>query len=521
TGFTGQNFADVKWTPSLDYSDRNVVKLTDVAGWGGGPNSPQAGYVSLPTIDDQVDSLRLSAQRDLEWGAVSRIHAGFNYTRRDKSRTGQEGRLSIKGGDGYASAPIPGTATDIAGPTGIRVASFDPTGTLGTLYELNRWVDATVLARDWSVGERVSTAYAMADLDSTLFSIPFTGNIGLQFVNTKQEASGNQVDLARCTGITTDTCPYSVKTGGASYSNVLPSVNLTFDLGSEQFLRMGAGKQISRANLDNMKASMDFGLQSATASQPALTGFAGNPELKPYSARALDVSYEKYFGKRAYVSLAAFYKKLDNYVINAPQQFDFAPYTSPSTPLPQTGPYAGSTIGFLTKPQNGEGGNMHGLEFAVNMPFGLITPVLDGFGISANHSFTDSSVRLPTAGFVSPTNSPVFNNAVSEISLPGLSKHVSSVRVYYENKGWQLAWAAYRRSSFVGQILDYRGDSQFTYIKGETIADVRAAYEFSGMLKGVSFFIQGHNITNEPFQEFTNNPDIITNKVLYGRTYSA
>ena len=56
---------------------------------------------------------------------------------------------------------------------------------------------------------------------------------------------------------------------------------------------------------------------------------------------------------------------------------------------------------------------------------------------------------------------------------------------------------------------------------GVSIADVRAAYEFGGALKNVSVFIQGHNITNEPFQEYTNNPDIITNKVLYGRTYSA
>jgi iron complex outermembrane receptor protein len=522
SGFNGTNFADVKYKTSLDYSDRKVALLTDVDGWGGGPNSPQAGYVSLPNIDDTVNSVRLTAHRELEWGPLASATFGINYTKRDKSRTGQEGRLSIKGGDGYASAAMPGTDVAPAGASGLMVASFDPTGTLGTIYDLNRWVDATVLSRDWSVGEKVATAYAMADLDGTLMSLPYTGNFGLQVVNTKQQASGNQVDLARCTGITFDTCPYSVRTGGASYTNVLPSMNVAFDLGGEQKLRLGAGKQISRANLDNMKASLDFAVQNATSVAPALTGFAGNPELKPYQARSLDLSYEKYFGKKGYISVASFFKKLDNYIINAPELFDFKPYTSANTPLPTTGPYAGSTVGFLTKPQNGSGGNMHGYEVAVNVPFSLVTPWLDGFGVAANYSFTDSSVKLPTSGFVSPQNGPVFKDSVSEIGLPGLSKNVSSLRLYYENNGVQLAWAAHRRSSFVGQILDYRSDSQFTFIKGETIVDLQASYEFqSGWLKGVSVFLQGHNWTNTPFREYTSDPNLITNTVVYGRTYTA
>ncbi|CAN7154837.1 TonB-dependent receptor [Duganella sp. LjRoot269] len=522
SGFNGTNFADVKYKTSLDYSDRKVALLTDVDGWGGGPNSPQAGYVSLPNIDDTVNSVRLTAHRELEWGPLASATFGINYTKRDKSRTGQEGRLSIKGGDGYASAAMPGTDVAPAGASGLMVASFDPTGTLGTIYDLNRWVDATVLSRDWSVGEKVATAYAMADLDGTLMSLPYTGNFGLQVVNTKQQASGNQVDLARCTGITFDTCPYSVRTGGASYTNVLPSMNVAFDLGGEQKLRLGAGKQISRANLDNMKASLDFAVQNATSVAPALTGFAGNPELKPYQARSLDLSYEKYFGKKGYISVASFFKKLDNYIINAPELFDFKPYTSANTPLPTTGPYAGSTVGFLTKPQNGSGGNMHGYEVAVNVPFSLVTPWLDGFGVAANYSFTDSSVKLPTSGFVSPQNGPVFKDSVSEIGLPGLSKNVSSLRLYYENNGVQLAWAAHRRSSFVGQILDYRSDSQFTFIKGETIVDLQASYEFqSGWLKGVSVFLQGHNWTNTPFREYASDPNLITNTVVYGRTYTA
>ena len=207
-------------------------------------------------------------------------------------------------------------------------------------------------------------------------------------------------------------------------------------------------------------------------------------------------------------------------MINAPRSFDFGPYTSANTPLPQTGPYANSTIGFLTQPTNGQGGNLHGFELSVNVPLNLVSSWLDGFGATVNHSYSDSSIELPTSGFVSPTNGPVFKDNVKSIGLPGLSKNVTTLRFYYEKYGFQAAWAAHRRSDFVGQILDYRSDSQFTFIKGETIVDAQVGYEFhGGWFKGLSVLLQGHNLTNAPFQEYTTSRDIISNKVIYGKTY--
>lgn len=520
TGFNGSNFADVQYKTSGNFADRNFALLTDVDGWGGGPLTPQAGYVALPTIEDTLTSLRLTAHHDLDWGPVTGTRFGINLSKRDKIRAGDEGRLSIKGGDGYAGVKMPGTGTAIAGASGIEVASWDPTGSLGTIYESNRWVDKNVLSRGWTVREKVTTAYAMADLGGNLGSIPYSGNIGLQLVHTDQRATGNQVDEYACTGITEQTCPYTVRNEGITYNNVLPAMNLTFDLGNQQMLRFALGKQIARPNLDNEKASMSVAQPAPDAQKPALTAFAGNPQLKPYAATALDISYEKYFDKYGYISLAGFFKKLDNYVLNVPREFDFKPFIGPNTPLPTTGPFAGSSVGFLTQPVNGEGGNMHGFELSVNLPGRMLSGWLDGFGTQVSHSHTASSVKLPTSGFVSPQNSPVFAGQVGEIGLPGLSKNVTTLRLYYEKAGFQLAWAAHRRSDFIGQILDYRSDSQFTFIKQETIIGAQVGYEFQGgWLKGLSVLLQGHNLTNAPFQEYTTDRNIVTNKVVYGKTY--
>ncbi len=513
TGFNGGNFNDVKYTTSLNYGDRAIAKLTDVDGWGGGVNSPQAGYVALPTVNDKVSSMRLTASRDVEWGPIVSTRFGVNFSDREKVRSGQEGRLVVKGPNGYAAADVPGSAVGVAGTTGLPIVSFDPEGSLGPIYDLARWVDASVLAKDWSVHEKVNTAYFMGDLDGKMMGLPYKGNVGLQFVHTDQQSTGNKVDLANCTGITAASCPSSVVAGGTNYSNVLPSLNVSFNLGNEQFLRVGAAKILSRANMDDMRASQSFGV-TTQGTNPILTGSGGNPNLRPFSAKSLDLSYEKYFGNKAYFSIAGFYKSLDTYIYRSPTAFDFAPFVSANTPLPLTGTHKGSTLGLMTAPRNGEGGSLSGFELALNLPLNMLTTKLDGFGVMFNHSDTSSEITLPGLGFSNVATSSL------NIPLPGLSKRVSNLRLYYEKNGLQVAWAARQRSDFLGQVSDYQDNQQLTMVKGETLVDLQMSYEFQhGWLKGLSLLIQANNWNNTPFQEYNTDPNVITNKVTYGRTY--
>jgi iron complex outermembrane receptor protein len=513
SGFDGGNFSNVKYTTGLNYSDRNVARLTDVDGWSGGASSPQAGYVALPHIDDTVKSIRLQTKHDAEWGPVTAVTAGYNLTKRDKARTGDEGRLMIKGGNPFGATTVPGTEIGVAGLTGFPVVSWNPQGSLGSIYELANKVDADILNKFWTVSEKVNTAYVMGDLDGQVAGFNYRGNVGTQLVYTQQTGGGYTVDLAKCTGNTAATCPAKAVSDGAKYWDVLPSLNLGFDLTNDQMLRLGVAKVLSRANLDDMRASQNFSINTS-GPFPILTGGGGNPQLKPFRAKAFDLSYEKYFGQKGYVSLAGFYKKLDTYVLRAPRSYDFAPFVTPTTPLPLTGPFAGKTVGLLTQPVNGEGGNIHGFELAVNVPFSMFTSYLDGFGAMFNHSDTSSAIELPAFGFAN-VQSPK-----QSIPLPGLSKKVTNLRLYYEAHGFQVAAAARRRSDFLGQVSDFQDNQQLTFVKGETVVDLQASYEVqSGWLKGVSLFAQANNWNNAPYQEFTESPDKVTNKYVYGRTY--
>ncbi|MCC2971042.1 TonB-dependent receptor [Massilia sp. IC2-476] len=511
TNFNGANVTEVKYTPGSNYADRSVARLTDVMGWSGGEASPQAGYLAQPYVEDTVKAVRLTAKRSLELGPITGTSFGFNHTSRDKSRTGDEGRLVIAGGP-YAAAAVPGSDVAFAGSSGFQVVSWDPRGSLGSVYQLAQKVDADIYNKYWDVSERINTAYVMGDLNGEMFGLSYRGNVGLQAIHTNQRGGGYVIDKARCVGNTAQTCPAQRVDEGDSYWDVLPSANLSFDLGNEQVLRLGMAKVVSRANLDDLRAGQNFGI--STTGVPILVGSGGNPQLKPFRAKALDLSYEKYFGNKGYISAAVFYKKLDSYILRIPRPFDFRPFVTPTTPLPLTGPYAGSTVGLFNQPVNGDGGNLKGYELAVNVPFSMITPYLDGFGAMVNHSDTRSNVNLPETGFANVAGD------LTSIPLPGLSRKVSNLRIYYEKNGFQIAAAARKRSSFLGQVSDFQDNAQLTFIKGETIVDLQASYEIqSGWLKGVSLYAQAQNWNNAPFLEFTTDEENPSNRRDYGRTY--
>ncbi|MDB5747139.1 MAG: TonB-dependent receptor [Massilia sp.] len=509
TGFTGVNVTQVKYTPGLNYSDRNAIRLTDTMGWSGGAASPQAGYLGQPYVEDEVKAIRLTARKAVEWGPVVATTYGVNFTGRDKSRAGQDGRLVVKGGNPLAAVAVPGSDVAPAGASGFSVAAWDPRGSLGTVYDLAPKVDADILNKMWDVQERISTVYAMGDLDGELFGLPYRGNAGVQAVHTDQTGGGYKVDPNLCKGNTAATCPGMRVSGGDKFWDVLPSLNLSFDLGHEQFLRLGAAKVVSRANLDDLRAgsNVTFGNNAGVT---VLSSTSGNPVLKPFRAKSLDLSYEKYFGNKGYVSAAAFYKKLDTYILRTARDFDFAGFITPGTALP----VGASTMGRFTQPQNGSGGNIHGFELAVNLPFSMVSPYLDGFGALLNHSDTKSSIELPRDGFANVTGSSM------TVPLPGLSRKVTNLRLYYEKHGFQIAAAARKRSNFLGQVSDFQDNAQLTFIKGESIVDLQVSYEIQrGWLKGTSLFAQAQNWNNAPFLEYTDDENNPTNRVDYGRTY--
>jgi iron complex outermembrane receptor protein len=220
---------------------------------------------------------------------------------------------------------------------------------------------------------------------------------------------------------------------------------------------------MARPKVDDLRASSSF---SYDATKGILTGSGGNPHLKPFRANAVDLSYEKYFGTKAYVGVAGFYKQMSHlHRGSLNPNYDFSRYVTPSTVIPP----GFNLIGEFKQPINGSGGRISGIELSGNFPLNMLTNWLDGFGVFASMSSTSSSLNLNTSG--------VATDGVNtgSIPLPGLSKRVSNIAVYFEKWGFSARVAARSRSDFVGEVTDGVGDRKLTYIKGETITDARSA----------------------------------------------
>jgi iron complex outermembrane receptor protein len=83
-----------------------------------------------------------------------------------------------------------------------------------------------------------------------------------------------------------------------------------------------------------------------------------------------------------------------------------------------------------------------------------------------------------------------------------------------------VAVAGRQRSDFLGEISDFQDNRQLTFIKGETVVDLQAGYEFQkGPAKGLSVLFQVNNASNAKFQRYSNTPDNIVETVKYGKIY--
>ncbi|UUZ57299.1 TonB-dependent receptor [Massilia sp. H-1] len=257
-------------------------------------------------------------------------------------------------------------------------------------------------------------------------------------------------------------------------------MNLVFGLPDQQTIRVGAAKQIARPRVDQLRAALEFGVDTTTF-KPG--GSGGNAKLDPWRAKALDVSYEKYFGKKAYLAAAVFYKKLDTYIFTQTKDYDFSKFTP--------GTIANTNIGNYTAPYNGKGGTLKGLELSASLPLNMVSDVLDGFGVTASATFSDSSIAIEDGG----------SNIGTNIPLPGLSKRVSNLTIYYEKNGFETRVSQRKRSDFVGEIGNFANDRTLRYVVGENVVDFQVGYNFTeGSLKGLGLVLQVNNITNAAYR---------------------
>ena len=141
---------------------------------------------------------------------------------------------------------------------------------------------------------------------------------------------------------------------------------------------------------------------------------------------------------------------------------------------------------------------------------------------------------MPSAPFSAKGSAPCFTaTSRSRIAptpgapaedIPGYSKWVANGTIFFEKWGFNARASARYRSSFIGELSGFGGNRVRRRARPETIIDAQIGYDFQpgSALEGLSLFLQGSNLTDEPFVAINpGRPLEVMNHQRFGRRFQA
>jgi TonB-dependent receptor len=164
--------------------------------------------------------------------------------------------------------------------------------------------------------------------------------------------------------------------GEQTYTNFLPSLQVQYNINGSTNIRAAYGRGIARPNFSDLPP-----FASVDVTQFIHRVTIGNPALKPTHANDYDLLFEHYLKSVGIVEAGWFYKDLSDPIFQIQTTL---PATDKNFPNFQQ-----------RQPINGRKAHITGVEFAWQQRFTFLPGLLNGFGVSANYSYTTSQAKFP------------------------------------------------------------------------------------------------------------------------------
>jgi iron complex outermembrane receptor protein len=270
--------------------------------------------------------------------------------------------------------------------------------------------------RDYNFSEETLAGYLMVSAQGELAGMPVRANAGVRVAKTDLS-----VDSFQQTTVGT-VVTFTPVTDRNSFSDILPSVNIAFNVTDDFLVRLSGSRTLQRAGVADLAPSTFF-------NQTNLTVSGGNANLKPPIATQGDLSFEYYTGGSSLISGAIFYKSVDDFIATATVQEVFP--GGPAFPIPTTRPF------------NIAEAKVKGFEVGVQQFLDFLPAPFDGLGFIANYTYSDSQ---DNQGF------PLVAVSKNSYNLVGLyEKGRFSGRVAYNYRDKALFEFSEGRPSFIGK----------------------------------------------------------------------
>jgi len=304
----------------------------------------------------------------------------------------------------------------------------------------------------FEVKERDIAGYAMTRFGGD----GWRGNAGVRLVDTEENAFVNVPAGLGTPGVITTSAygDYYVDDVKHDYFDVLPSLNLTFDLMPKVFLRMSAAETMSRPDFSALGGSVSL-------TDANLTGNGGNPNLKPIKAAVYDTELEYYYGPASLVAVSLFYDDLSSYV------------TFGTSTAQYYSQFYGKVETYNISSPSNTSGQLKGIEFQIQQP------LPHHFGVEFNYTYVDGS-------------------ETSGAPLVGTSKDTLNAVGYFDN-GWLSARLAYTyRSHYYVGLDRSSAENQDNY------GSLDASVNFQ-VTPQISINVDALNLTNNLLKYYAQN----------------
>ena len=445
------------------------------------------GSLHQITNDDSEFYVYADYEHEVDLGPINAIKGGFKYTDHERVTT----FLATT----YGGFFLPLLAEGCGGPCdstdffgGLTPDDFldniSEAGTLNRFWQVDRArlqqiynsLPADVRARipnppeNFAIKEKAYGGYLMAKFGGD----DWRGNMGVRVVRTEQTSSGNLIGVPSGPGTIDDNAfgIYLPVTIERQYTDVLPSINIAFDIDPTVVLRVAAGRTMARPDYTDIvpRISLNPG---------ALTAAGGNPEVDPYRANQFDVSLEWYPDSDTIIAAALYYKDVESYITDTISQEVFPVQTA--TPnasrctLIDAGDNLYDCVFDVNRRSNGPGGENKGFELQVSRALWA------GFGILANYTYSDATID-------------------GGGQVAGNSEHALNLTGYFENDLLSARVSYNYRSEFFITI------DRAAPLNQDDTESLDASFSVN-LTKNIALTADAINLTNDKIVQYSGTPD--------------
>ncbi len=432
------------------------------------------------TIDEDLHALRTDVKIFLEETSDSFVQFGGKFIDRKKTRDNSQAQqvptmgTTLADTDALLPSPKDFYEGDYSyGPTIDYQGVLDFFADNPDQIALDQVATAfNEVSIDYGISEKIYAGYAMVSGD--LGDLTAVGGVRVEHTKGRYDAFAIRDTDGSGALEVSDIAPLSFE---KEYTNFLPSVHLTYRPTSKLTIRGAYTNTIGRPNYDAIVPTFE---------EDGGEGSAGNPDLEPYMSTGLDLSVEYYPDAESVISVALFYKYIENPI--------FTRSIMDTT-------FAGIPLTSLSQPINADDGKLFGVEANLVQRFTFLPAPFDGLGISANATYVDSSLTVPGR---EDEDLPFFRQ----------SDWLASGALFYEKGPFEARVALSYRDDY---IVNIGSPTQRTaadiYNKSRFVLDARASYR---IFEGVEMFVSASNLTDETLTFYQTTPDQTFSRQIYG-----